>query len=102
MVRVLADDVTLGQGTRQMSGLPHIGKALAREPKESGGTANRKRLHAVRLPRHAVIVIAYAEFQRQIRADFPIVFEEGAPFVLMVVLDPRRGREYRFGRRIDV
>src|SRR5216117_2045295 len=90
MVGVLACKLKLRWLTGNMSGLPHIGNARAGNSKQSGASSNRSRIHAVLFPRRAVKVVAHSKVQCETRPNLPIVFEECAPFVLVVILNPNR------------
>src|SRR5439155_20476734 len=70
--RVFAGELHCGDRTFRASGLPHIGKTRSRNSKQSCGSSNGQNLRAVLLPRHAVVVVAHAQIQRQVRANLPI------------------------------
>src|SRR5205823_3499833 len=68
----------------------------------SRSASNRTGVHTVRFPRHAVKVITQSKIEGEIRPNFPVVFEESAPLVLVIVLDPDYRRESRLGWFVDV
>src|SRR5437870_9066112 len=102
MSGVLPGELKQSGLARNSSGLSHVCKARAGNPEESGGPANRSGVHAVLFPRHAVKVIADADVERKTRANLPIVFEEGAPFILVIILNPNGRCEVLIRRAVNI
>src|SRR5438874_1664700 len=93
MRRVLTHKLELRGLTGEMSGLPHIGKARARNSEQSSCAANRRGVQTILFPWHTVKVIADSNIQREIGTHLPIVFEERAPLILVKLFDPGSGFE---------
>src|SRR5262249_49499176 len=85
--RVLPDKRQQRRGTGKMSRLPHVGKTGPGNPEQGGRTSGGRDIQAVLLPRYTIKVVPDTEVQREIGPDFPIVFEERAPLILVIVLD---------------
>src|SRR5687767_15945416 len=96
MVGVLAYKLKDGRLARHTSRLPHVGKARSRNPEQACRSANGLGIASLRFPWHTVKVVAHSQVQREIRTNFPIVFEECSPFVLMKFLEPVLRFEDRF------
>src|SRR5207249_3185545 len=83
--RILSDGLKAGERTREMARLPHIGETLARNSPEPCASADRLGHQPLPFIRYAVKLVAHTDVERESGTDFPIVFDERTPLILMPV-----------------
>ena len=81
---VRPDKEQLARGRRRSSIRPHpVREAASRDSEEGIAVVPQRGRQPVLFPWRTIIVPPHTQVERETVAEFPIIFEEGAPFILM-------------------